>query len=207
MRSAGKHAAIARFAGGALAAVVLVATPECILIVNASDYHVGPIATFSGCADTAQCPAGDACVAGLCQPLCDPTGSNCPLPYQCVPGQTDASPDQVCMPHCNPVLPGQPDSTHVACSATEICVPFPSATPQFTDCANGPAGALGQAQTCTDVTQCLPGYECGPVVGAARQCQKYCRTDQPTDCQAGSSCEPFIPPFLDGPQELGVCSP
>ncbi len=173
-------------------------------VVGDGDYQVGATASLATCmetATTAVCPAGQACIGGLCEATCA-ADSDCPSKWGCnlLSGQSDA----VCMPQCNPVFPQLPDATHVACDPGVTCQPIaPAGGGAFTDClAVAASGTEGQA--CTDYTDCAPGYGCIDD-GAGPACRAFCRVGQ-GDCAAGLTCTPLVPAFADGAVALGNCT-
>jgi hypothetical protein len=189
-------------------AACLWATEDCMLVAGDGDYHVGATAALAGCtetATTATCPTGALCVAGLCEASCA-SDADCQTNWRCIaaPDQASTTAGNVCMPHCNPMTPQQPDDTHVACDSTDICVVNFLAALPFTDCVGVVPGTQGQGQTCADVTECLAGYNCLPVTGGV--CLQYCLVGQ-SDCGAGLTCTSLAPPFFDGQKELGTCAP
>jgi hypothetical protein len=190
-----------------VAVAALLAAQGCMPIVGDGNYQVGPQAALAGCTDTATsstCPAGQACVGGLCESGCV-TDSDCPSLWFCVANTdpSDAGPPSVCMPHCDPVSPSRPDSSHVACPAQVTCqVLVPPGTAGFTDCLEvNDTG--GQGQTCGDYTSCAPGYACVATTATANACLHYCRG--PSDCAAGLACQAFSPSYIDGADPIGFC--
>jgi hypothetical protein len=201
------RSALAQFASS-IVVILSVTTYSCSLLVNDSDYHVGATAALTGCALTAamtlKCPAGQTCIGELCETLCS-SESDCQTNWHCVDvSDADGGSARVCLPHCNPVAPQEPDTNHVACGLAETCQVFLS--PPFTACPGGGPGTQAQDQACNDYRDCLPGYACLSVgANTAMACQKYCRVGQ-TDCMPGLTCGGFTPQFIDGQQELGACT-
>ena len=182
-----------------LLAAGLLATQHCMWLVNDADYQIGPIAPFSTCSASIQCPAdsGRICVSGLCAHPCA-VSSECGSNFQCAPYTNDAGVTGVCEPHCSPVSPQQPDETHVACPDGTTCVASASAT----SCSSVSSTST-EGQACTTVTDCQVGYDC-VAAGAGNICGKYCGVGR-SDCPAGFACTGFNPSIYDGPQEIGSC--
>jgi hypothetical protein len=154
------------------------------------------------CSSAVACASGFGCFGGICSKYCE-FDSDCPMvdmTQGCL--QTYwANGDEitgvsVCAEICDPVSPQRPTAPLVACPPGFGC----SADIWGDSSCEKQAGTGVTNSSCTDDTDCVPGYFCDTT---GLSCVKYCYTIN--DCPTGTTCGSFSSSYYAGSSEVGYC--
>ncbi len=154
------------------------------------------------CSSTANCGKGLTCVFGACRPYCSTPNQPCNgaglgpcFDPQNTNGTTTPS-RHVCAVMCDPRTPS------TAC-VNNSCWYYGGG---LTDCR--PAGLGTQDATCSTVSDCAAGYECGESAFLGPICMRFCRLPLGSqDCGSLTTCTDFYGPDapISGGVKLGLC--
>ncbi len=154
------------------------------------------------CSSAVACTSGFGCFGGICSKYCE-YDSDCPMvdgTQGCL--QTywangdNITGVSVCAEICDPVSPQRPTAPLVACPAGFGC----SADSWGNSYCQKQAGTGVTNSSCTDDTDCVPGYFCDT---SGSSCVKYCYTIN--DCPTGTTCSSFSSSYYAGTSEVGYC--
>ena len=163
----------------------------------------GSVAPYQACGPfTGPCTKGNACYRSVCKPYCE-NDSGCPSPNQrCVPALQDDNLTpvpgmRICSAGCDPLRPD------VGCGAGLTCA-FNQAQGNVSDCFV--AGSGVGLNACVGGAGCRPGYQCVRTQQMTLDCLKWCRMNNPNDCQTPELCTPLEGNPMFNNVEYGVCS-
>ena len=154
-----------------------------------------------------QCVAGYTCV-GLtdtvegCMKFCG-TDNHCNgVGSRCVLGLINSSTGdpipgvEICTNACDPLQ-------QTGCPSGFGCMPYNMAGGDVTDCED--MGTRLDGQSCSEVTDCLPGSICVGQSGGGAICAEMCEVGGAATCGGGNVCTGFQTVILIGSREIGAC--
>lgn len=170
----------------------------------------GDKALSEACAD--DCVAGHQCLGNsqfdtppICTKWCE-TDDDCSGPGALCLFTITGETSKLCSINCDPV-------SNAGCLAEgtkcEVLRENAGAMRWLTYCAG--IGAGEQASPCTETQECAEGHGCFNVTDAnmmtSQMCLRWCDTQSPTSCPAGSQCGSFTMPIVIGSITYGACVP
>jgi hypothetical protein len=166
-----------------------------------------PVAPYSGCTTTLECPALHSCGSGACKLHCDSVADCDPEGVLCAPATTGGDETPVpgfsyCTRGCDLVSPQEPGVGLRACGVKSTCNIF--FNPLLTDCVGEGTGVQGS--DCEVDRDCASGFVCyvqtrvAPFIGS---CERWCEPASGS-CGAGLTCSGGATVYG---RELGLCCP
>lgn len=171
----------------------------------------GTTLPYFPCSDTANpCQPGNACLDGICKPLCEDATSTSCTNGRCRQVVNNATPVPgyfACTRTCNPLNPQQDDAAFDSCGPGVNCLPTSSGD---SDCISGstPTGTAGVncrgSDGQGDSSLCAIGHVCIELTAGVFECARFCRL--PGECGTDGVCRAFGTRLCAGPQEIGYCA-
>jgi hypothetical protein len=161
------------------------------------------------CTTDSDCGGDELCFAGECRAPCSVDG-NCAKNSTCdtITDNDGGVQGSLCIPHCNPLSPGIPDSTHVACNTSQTCVIYNDSVRQTSDTyCRTVQSTSGAGEACSSYTDCSVGEACVSYgTSTTSVCSEYCAVAS-VNCSASIPCVPFDPKVSDsdGAVQIGTC--